>query len=263
MRLFLLFFLLFYLKSGQILAQTNLPLEVETQVYLKDKGVVRGRLLEWKQGEYLTIMTADSVRLQFPEARIDRVKQRRYGGAIPDMERGYAFREEGWYNATTFGFIFNRASDNFSGETRQQPTFFFSNATGYQVNRLLGIGGGFSVDHYGRNELLYFVPIFVDIRTYLTANKRSPYINLMVGKGFPVENKFDEIQSNSGLTQKSGGTFFSPNFGFRLTGNASSNWTIDFGLRLQKAGYTNNSFGSVVIRDILYRRYTVRAGLIF
>jgi hypothetical protein len=85
----------------------------------------------------------------------------------------------------------------------------------------------------------------------------------MIGKGIPVENKMDELQSNSTIIEKKGGTFFSPNFGFRLGANPTSNWTLDFGMRLQKVSYSEGSFGFRLNRDLLFRRYTIRAGLIF
>jgi hypothetical protein len=259
MRLFLLFFALFCLKSAQIFAQTEKPIEVETIVHLKNGVVIRGQMIEWKQGDHLVIKTRDSLELQFSESQIDRIKQKRYGGPEAVVNHSYQFRETGWYNATNFGFILNNKND----DGQQLPSFMLSNATGWQVNRLLGIGAGIAVDHYGQEQLLYFVPIFIDLRTYLSTQKRSPYFNLMIGKGIPVENKMDELQSNSTIIEKKGGTFFSPNLGFRLGANPTSNWTLDFGMRLQKVSYSEGSFGFRLNRDLLFRRYTIRAGLIF
>jgi hypothetical protein len=259
--IFLLLFL--FCVETVIFAQNEKPVEIETVLHLKNSMIVRGHLIEWVQGDYLVIQTRDSLKLWYAETQILKIKQKRYGGPSVKHDFNHAFLEHGLYNATNFGFILNHFNNENNFGVRQKPSFTISHAVGWQMNRFSGFGAGLGLDFYGQNEILHFLPIFFDFRTYFLAQKRTPYFNLMAGHGIPLVNKNDEINTPSSVKAKSGGAFFAANAGFRLEGRTLGHWTIDFGVRLQKASFELFSFGTQINRELLYRRYTIRTGLIF
>lgn len=245
-----------------------MPAEVETAVFLKkNRGVIRGRAVEICDGEHIVLMTRDSLLLKFEQPEIARIKQFLYGGT-PAVRREtakkvaqkaiktYQFRERGWYNATNYGVF---ANGNGSGPFNN---FTFSNATGFQMNRTGGIGLGFGVNKYGDFGELTVVPVFVEYRGYLRKNRFSPFFLLMFGHGFPVAlNGFDELQGFS--LDMAGGSFISPNIGCRIGSNRHGNFTIDIGAHLQQAGFLFSNGTDRFGDDRLYRRVTLRFGVVF
>lgn len=241
------------------------PVEIETVIYLTSGGQVRGRLVEWAQGDRILLVTRDSLRLVLPETAIVSIKQFRYGGppVLKDKKR-YEFREQGRYFATNLGMMpapYNQQWGD-SG-LNMMETFTFSAVVGQQLSRIAGLGFGLGLDKYGENSDLTVMPVFVEFRSYFFRSRNTPYLNILFGRGFA-----QKLNDNSGFNNfdsqlVKGGIFLSPNFGIRFGAKERGNLIVDFGLRLQKGYFEGTSFGSTIKKDLFYRRYTLRVGMVF
>jgi hypothetical protein len=140
------------------------------------KGKIRSEtpaelLLELSNGETLTIYTKEIREVQRDQpASATVVKSTRNYAYIPlEVEkrrkvREYAFREKGWFNATSFTMP--------NGIYRGNPQLGVGihNLTGYQFSRLLGLGLGLGFDAYNPDEAENIASVYAEARSFLTKN---------------------------------------------------------------------------------------------
>lgn len=237
--------------------QLNEPLEIETSVYLTDGSVFRGMVADWVQNESVLLVTHEGVLLTFKMADVKRIKQARFGG--PPMfkvgsvwqrrEKTYKFKETGRYTTLCFGKMIGG-----------NEGFTFTTVSGYQFNRLNGIGLGIGLNRYVSDYYykLSMLPIFVDYRGYLLKKRWSPYFDLMVGHSFAIDLMIYDLP-NPTTAKKNGGTFISPNVGFRF----GDHFTVDLGVHIQRGGFQVSTPFGEVSEDLLFRNGTLRIGVVF
>ena len=120
----------------------------------------------------------------------------------------------------------------------------------------MGVGVGISGLSLQAGE--NFVPVFGEIRGYLTKKRVAPYYVLGAGYGFALKNE------NQSIVKGEGGLLIQPTFGIRIGASSKANILIDAGYKFQKAVFTREFFnGDQEIKEISYRRFTFRFGFIF
>lgn len=271
-KLFLVFALFCFI--GQLHAQTN-PEEIKTQdvIYLKNGSVFKGKILEYEKGAVLLLELENGSVIEFEDDEIDRVVQEaidldkgkgeekeedkepvRYRKVIlKKKEKVYRFRETGIYNATFF------SSSNGSHNGELQVGLGVHNVIGYQLNRLFGLGIGVGLDSYSFQDGETLYPIFIEARGYLRKKWHSPYYSMNLGYGFAIADESENV------IEAEGGLMVHPCFGMRFGANKDANVMIDVGYKFQYANITRVMpfNGDLEERDLLFKRLTIRLGLLF
>ncbi|MEN0006469.1 MAG: hypothetical protein AAF798_20115 [Bacteroidota bacterium] len=253
-------------------AQTIDPVQIVDRVYLKNGSVFQGKLLDFEYGKTVRLELSNGEVLEFLDEEITKVVQEIETGnvALPfneeaiqesiddkkgilKKEKVYAFKEKGIYNVTYF------ANLNGRNEGGIQVGFGAHHVLGYQFNRLVGVGVGFGVDTYsfGDGETVY--PLSIEYRSYLAKKRLSPYVSVSAGYGFAFASEED------GIDEAQGGWMIHPAIGYRLGASKGANVVIDLGYRFQDATFTfvNEFNDSREVREQLYKRLTLRLGLLF
>lgn len=234
-------------------------------VYLKDGSVLKGKIQEYKQDEYLVILLTSGTKLTVWEEEINRIRQQLPGEELPigssaqsrkekrkARRNTYAFQEKGWYNVTYLASYNGRVEGEYEMGLGIQNTF------GYQFNRFFGLGVGISLDAQSLDGSETLYPVFVEFRGYFTKTVKAPYYSLSGGYSFAFKNK------NQDIAEAEGGYLIHPAIGYRLGADAETNVLIDIGYRFQKASFTREvPFDDKLVKQVDYRRFSIRLGLIF
>lgn len=190
----------------------------------------------------------------------------------PTFERRkpvYEFKEEGWFNTTSFAFSFGKREQeevpffNPGFEeyyvTQSAVGFNIQHIVGYQFSRMLGAGLGVSFDAYDLEDSESVLSVFGHYRGYLSKSIVAPYLGLNAGYGFALTNK------SQGVKTAEGGWMFHPEVGLRLGATAKSNFTIALGYRFQDAYYVQERLfnGDIEYRNVTYQRFLFSLGLLF
>lgn len=213
----------------------------------------RGVVLEKERGIYTTIAIASirSISLNAEQKRSGKTKIK-----IPTQE-SYDFRETGIY-FSTMGSMLNGIDA--AGDT--ENGFGLQVTGGYMLHRLVGLGLGVGFDNYSviHNNAPAVFPVSVEVRGYLTEQRRAPYYTLSAGYGFAAKDE------ERGINEAEGGVMLHPAFGLRLGAREDVNFAIDIGYRFQQVRLERDiSTWRQEIQDqrILYKRFTLRFGIIF
>jgi hypothetical protein len=269
---FLFVIMLSIASTGLGLAQNVNPVKTVDRVYLKNGSVFQGKILEYAYGKELKLELTNGDVITFTGEEIERVKQEVQTAetALPvneeslnveegytekgkRKERPYQFKETGIYNVTYFANLNGRDDDGVL------IGFGAHHVLGYQFNRWVGLGLGLGIDTYsfGDGETLY--PVYAEVRGYLLKKRLSPYYSFGAGYGFAFANE------SEGITEATGGYMLHPAVGYRLGASEGANVVIDLGYRFQQAEFISVSDfnDSKQVREQLYKRLTLRLGLIF
>ena len=245
------------------------------KVYLKDGSSFIGRIVAYQIGDTLELQLLSGDKLVVAPEQLEKVQQglidatayRVYlrsaerkqsvktlkGDSTQTRNKPYAFRETGWYNATSIAMFNPSGALSYHSWGVGAQT-----VVGYQLNRRIGAGLGIGIDTYDteRGETLY--PVFAEVRSYLLARKISPYLLVQGGYGLAFKN------TELGLNNAKGGLYLHPAIGYRLGGSAGVNVTLDLGVKFQDASFERTyPWGETEERLLTYRRLTVRTGLVF
>lgn len=246
------------------------------KVILTNGSIFKGRIIESKEGDYVKLQLAGGDVLRLEADEIDTITKVEDDSKYPrnfnynrrknrvafkeewklarqEKRNIYAFKEKGIYNVTYFSST--------SGESEGEFQFGLGlhNITGYQMNRLFGLGIGFGVDTYSfkTGEVLY--PVYLEGRGYLNKKINSPYYAVAAGYGFAFKNADEEI------LEADGGIMFHPSIGTRFGASEDTNILLDIGVKFQKARFVKEFIfsGEREEKDVLYQRLTIRLGVIF
>jgi hypothetical protein len=245
-------------------------------IRLSNGSVFKGKIIETKEAEYylLELAGGDVLRLEWDEIasivkednatkyfeskRFKRKRSRiefkeKWRKEREEKRRVYAFKERGWYNITYFSSTSGEQDDEF------QFGLGVHNIIGYQFSRMFGLGLGLGADTYTfkTGETIY--PLFLEGRGYFKEDINSFFYSLAAGYGFAFKNEGEDI------VKANGGFMIHPSVGTRFGASADTNVLLDFGVKIQEAHFTREFLftGEREIKDIIYKRLTVRLGLIF
>ena len=137
--------------------------------------------------------------------------------------------------------------------------FNVQHITGYQFNRMVGVGLGASYDAYDLEDGESMVTVFGHYRAYLSKRIVAPFAAISAGYGFALKNE------EQGVKETDGGLMFHPEIGLRLGATDAANFTISLGYRIQDAYYVQERpfNGNIEYRDVRYQRFLFTLGLLF
>lgn len=218
-----------------------------TRVKLKDGSVLEGRMTEFVEDEYIKMNIGES-EITIKHSSIKSIKHQKARSL-----KEYKFREEGWYHHTSAGFLpgFISAGSPVLGVE-------IDHSSGFLFNRFLGAGINIAATAYNpfHNESTY--SLAGELRGYLLENYLSPYYAIRGGYAF--------VFGGDNFLEANGGYFVNPAIGLRLTGKNGPNLTAEIGLNFQDAHYKYETQWwdrSIIEKDVLYRRLTLKLGLLF
>jgi hypothetical protein len=229
--------------------------DYDDAVYLKSGSKFVGRLTYYKVDSVVNLELKSGEKLSFVAGQVQKIVQSESAGAVQKAEKPYIFREKGWYGAVYSSFIYGR---NFLGEAAVGGG---ANAVfGRMYNQYLGVGVGTGIDYYYlSNSSSYIVPIFAEVRGYLSKKNISEYYSVRVGYGFPIIG----AANTTGLSTEGGGMLLHPAFGWRFGGSNRYNFSMDIGAQFQNVAYSSISQWQEDHYTINYARYVLRMGLVF
>ena len=101
-----------------------------------------------------------------------------------------------------------------------------------------------------------FFPLYLQTRGYFTQHRVSPYYSIDFGYGFAKD-------THDNAKETDGGRYFYPALGYRFGASGGGNFTMDFGIKLQKGHFLRvNNWGSDD-RNVKFRRFAFRLGWLF
>jgi len=254
----------FLLSPGFLSAQKEAAPDT---IVLKSGGIIVGKIWKYNMRKgvlmqhedgHLMEIAADHVArvtLQSGDSKAKEPKDKdisvRIGG------KPYAFREKGFYYTVSGGALFGQTPQNDQG-----LGFGLHATSGYLFHHLLGAGIGLGFDNYsvtgydGRQVM----PIFGEVRGYLTKGNRAPYYTLQAGYGFAFK------EEERGVHEANGGMLLHPALGLRLGAREDVNFSFDIGYRFQRVTQVRefNPWSNETQEErIWYKRFALRLGLIF
>lgn len=250
---YILSFLAFLFFVNVLLAQTT---EKQASiVYLKGGSIFKGEIIEYVQGGVLKLKLANSEAIILLDGKdVKKIIHGEVGEVfLQKQKKAYRFKERGFYNATYMnlsvaGSAYSSSRINFG--------YGVQTSFGYQFNRLLGAGLGIGMDYYYEGSGQNLMPVFGEIRGYLFPKNFTPMYILATGYGFAFKDE------DRNITEAKGGWMIHPAIGFRMGGSKLMNFTLDAGVKIQKAEYTFVNWDTR-IQKITYKRLVIRVGFIF
>jgi hypothetical protein len=171
----------------------------------------------------------------------------------------YNFREKGIYNVTYFGVSFGKTQLPWS-PAETHLGIGLENVTGYQFNRLVGVGLGVGYDNYyvtGTDANV--LSVFSAVRGYMSQHPTTGYYSFSGGIGFPLVNTKDNLN----LSGHRGGFLVHPAIGLRFGASARMNFFADIGVKVQRIYFNQITEWTENRYKITYQRWILRGGLMF
>ena len=219
-------------------------------VYLRDGSVLKGRILEYDYETEMRFEFSTGAQVVLAHSKIRSIRQELLNKGR--VQKTYQFKERGFYNATDLIIL---AVDE---RTDDQAAAGLSSSFGFQFRRSIGAGIGFAVHNFsiGGNEMIY--ALYGEARGYLNKKNVSPFYAAHAGYGFAAND--DQLVSSRG------GIYLAPSFGYRMGAAEHVNFTLSLGWNFQRASFTyrgNNWINETIEQRIQYKRFFVKAGLLF
>ena len=141
-----------------------------------------------------------------------------------------------------------------------RPGLGFNFTYGKMLKRKMGFGIGAGLDIYGSNRGTHIVPIFAEMRGYLSEKKVSPFYRVGLGYGFNFESEEDFV------VETKGGYMIDSQIGLRLGARSGVNFTIGAGIKIQDSAFRQEfpwNEGDYTEVDYTYRRLNLSFGIVF
>ncbi len=243
---FIILLLIFaFANAGEVFGQEDQ--EGEVIIFLKNGSQFQAKIIEWDPAQDVVKLEAFGNIIEFRNSDIKKIVQ-----ADIQFGHSYNFKEEGYYYQIRANLITGNSGDRSS----LQPGIGISAAAGKRFNRKLSLGVGVSFDEYIARTSENILSVFGEVSGYVSPDNLSLSYSLAAGYGFAFEN--EEV----GLMDATGGLMVYPAVGFRW-GQKHLKWTLDFGYKFQEANWLYESWGTISDQRILYRRLTIRTGVMF
>jgi len=248
-------------------------------ITLKDGTVYQGIIQQYVEGEKLILQLGPNIVKTIKDKDIKKVIQNgaeaSANAQVADAEnkarKTYQFNESGFYFESNAQLMLGNSAffntpENGKKINKVDPGIGAQLIGGYQINRFIGIGAGIGLDYYYLNSGETLMPVFADVRGYLLKSNVSPMYKLQAGYGIAF------LDEDRGMESAEGGWMWYPALGVRLGGAETANFTLDFGVKIQKANYifnaTNvNQWWNIrnvrIENDMVYRRFVVRTAILF
>jgi hypothetical protein len=188
-------------------------------VYLKNGSVIKGKLIENKQGEAVKIETADKSIWVFKSDEVDKIVYSENVKTPSDVD--YTLKKG----------LFTQFQAELMPSKKQSaegtvPAFL--GVAGYQINKHFSAGLGTGIEAFH----ISMMPLFADARYYFLNDRFTPFINLKAGYAFPLENQKDNTR-NMNLESK-GGWMGGIEIGYVKSLTNTTKFTFSIGYRHQQ-----------------------------
>lgn len=245
-KLTIFLFLCFAFANGsETFGQENQNEEVV--IYLKSGSQFKAKIIEWDPAQDIIKLEAFGNIIELRNSDVKKIVQ-----TDVKMGQSYNFKEEGFF----YHIRANLITGNSGNRSSFEPGIGISATAGKRFSRKLSIGVGLSFDEYIARTSENILAAFGEVSGYVSPDNLSLSYSLAAGYGFAFKD--EEI----GLLEAGGGWMVYPAVGFRW-GKKHLKWTLDFGYKFQKASWLYESWGTISDQSILYRRLTLRTGVMF
>lgn len=244
---YILSFILFLACANVADLQGQETLDNKVVVHLKNGSQFEGKLLDWDQETDILVFEIFGKEIKFPNSDIKKIVQ-----VGIDYKPVYNFKETGPY----YHLRLNMITGNPGRRENFEPGIGLSVSAGKRFNRLLSIGGGLGFDEYIVRTSENILSTFAEVSGYFFESNQSLSYNVGGGYGFAFKDE------DRGITHAKGGWMIHPSLGLRL-GKKDLKWTFDVGYKFQKANWVYENWGTISDQRILYRRLTLRTGIMF
>jgi hypothetical protein len=207
--------------------------------------------------ELVVFVMEDGTEQRLMASQVKRVvMQPRDNQRLTHYEKPYEFKEKGVFNATNLTIGFGK-DYNFGDP---QLLTGIQHTVGWQFNRLIGAGIGFSYDNYviidGDAPTW---AVYGEARGYFNRKNKSLFYTLAAGYGKLLKTS----ENQQFMDARYGGYMLQPTVGYRFGGSKGLNFVMDIGTRFQRVGYEDNNQASLNNYKITYQRAVLRLGVIF
>jgi len=126
----------------------------------------------------------------------------------------------------------------------------------YSIKNSLKVGWGVGIESYSSKFERNFIPLSIDIIGDLTESNRTPFYMFSIGYGIPLK------EAREFAEESKGGLMIDVSLGYRSKKNETQPF-IAIGYRIQNATYIGEDVYGNNDKNVLYKRWSVSAGLLF
>ena len=209
----------------------------EDVIYLKNKGSIRGKILD-KNDNQVRIQTNDGSVWVYALNDIDNIKQEKKFG-------GYHYKTKSFAHFTELGPL---VAGKTTVEGVTTAAFSFQTVNGYKFSQLAFAGAGIGADLYAIQTI---IPVFGSFRGDIsTTGSVLPFYFADLGYGINI------TQNSSVNTNFKGGLSWAAGLGIKIPFNRNAGFLLSMGYRYQATSY----LASGTEKDVSYSRLAIRAG---
>lgn len=244
LRITLAFFLNLLIFSVLILSpviiQAQSEPKTEDVIYLKDGGILRGKIFDVNNDGVLKIETAGRNVFVVQMTEVARITEE-----LLPVSRYYK----------TSGYINNSGFDLLAGRDKTTPYFYTMN--GYQFSPQLAAGIGIGYIPY--RDPLDLLPVYLQVNINLREANTTPFLFLKTGYNFTVTSGPDNL-----IESHQGGWMLNPGIGIQFYLSEGFGMYIDMAYNVNNAGYEEEGFqGATIENDLTYKRVMFGLGFSF
>lgn len=175
---------LFIFTTPQIQAQR---IWEEDVIYLQNGSELRGKIVDQKVGESVTIQLIDGSLLTFKTSEVSEIKREPSKYSRVSLEKNDVLwpvsgRKKGIYHMISYGLAYHT---NEWGAPRLGPMLEYR--IGYHLHKFLNVGLGTGINKYPAG---LFVPAYLDINGDLSNKRITPHYDLNFGYGMAITQKW-------------------------------------------------------------------------
>lgn len=229
--------------------------DLEDVVYLKNGGLVRGKIIEYFPDNYVKIETIGGNVWVFKADEVLKIeKEEAY--RVAKTKKSVNLHSKGYFNHTDLGFVIGGGSYSYYYYYNPVAISIFT-INGYRFPNRFSAGIGFGPDYTAKSSL----PFFADIRYEFKDKKFTPLAIFQGGYTF-----FADGSSHADWDQDyTGGYMINAMFGIKNSFSDNSALIISLGYRRQEqfSTYYNPDLAADINRRDEINRFVVRVGFEF
>ena len=225
-------------------------------VILKDGSILYGKILDFEIGGNVELKLISGRVLTFSSNEIKKIELNSNEKEIP--KANYTFKNEVFYNNFNLKLISGSSTAN-SNISVFRFGIGMDYSFGYRYNDFLSIGLGTGIETYGYGLKEVFSPIYFEYIGFLKKSDVCPFVRLHGGYGFVTA-------AGDNVIDKSGGINYSAGFGIKYPAFESMSYVFDISFNYQKANFvyhTNSWSEQISYRDVIFRRISLKFGILF
>lgn len=206
-------------------------------VYLKNGSIIRGIIIEQVPNKSIKIQTRDENIFVYQMDEIEKIGKER-------TTSNNSFKKV-LNSDKSYGLIGYRGFVEFGYTTGDDGCIQLTTTHGYQLNPYLFVGGATGVNYFKESESV-LIPIWADIRGYLSDGPLTPFIGLRVGYSIDVMDH-----------EGGSGSYWSPSIGVRYMIGERTGLNLSVGYASQHRKFSYSRFSSKINEDGFHIKFGV------